>query len=124
MQNRRKDPFRYVLKEPIAFEMWIISLNGAAAPEKPIRAELRDVSRSGCRISMPLGIPVDKNEIRIGLNIVLNVDMLRLEGTLRWNRREEDGYDYGVQLHIAPEYKEVLSREMRELAGADRIRVM
>ena len=82
--NNRKEPFRYTLKEPMHFEIYILSINGMDGPSKPIQAELCDISRSGCQLAFPLSLPVDSNDIRIGINLKLFEDLLYIEGTLRW----------------------------------------
>lgn len=86
--NNRKEPFRYTLKEPIHFEIYILSINGVNAPAKPIQAELCDISRSGCQLSFPLSLPVENNDIRIGMNMLLFEDPLYMEGTLRWGQEK------------------------------------
>lgn len=122
--NRRKEPFRYVLKEPIAFDLHILSINGLPGPDKPVRAELMDISRSGCRLALPLQLHPEINNIRIGMDVLLNEDPLYLEGNLRWGREEAGHCSYGVLLDIAEADRDILPRELRQLAGASRIIVM
>ncbi|MET3940512.1 hypothetical protein ABIC22_003324 [Paenibacillus sp. PvP094] len=121
--NLRREPFRYTLKEPITFEIYIISINGVSAPHKPIQAELIDISRSGCQLSFPLSLHVESNEIRIGMNLLLFEDPLDLEGTLRWGNEENETWHYGVRLEIQDGNHDRLSRELRMLAGQGRIMV-
>lgn len=51
--NRRTEPFRYTLKEPVTLDLHILSINGIQVPSKPVRAVLFDISRSGCHLSFP-----------------------------------------------------------------------
>ncbi len=122
--NRRKSPFRYVLHEPIAFELYIVSLNFTPAPRKPVPALMHDISRSGCLVSLPLEIPVGRNRICIALDFVLNQDLLHFEGQLRWSKQENNRYYYGVEMEVPDDQKDRLQLELRGLAGANRIRVM
>ncbi|WP_017687063.1 PilZ domain-containing protein [Paenibacillus sp. PAMC 26794] len=119
--NNRKEPFRYTLKEPIHFEIYILSINGVNAPPKPIQAELCDISRSGCQLSFPLSLPVENNDIRIGMNMLLFEDPLYMEGTLRWGQEKNTSWHYGVQLEMQDGNQDRLSREMRMLAGQGKI---
>lgn len=119
--NNRKEPFRYTLKEPITFEIYILSINGVNAPPKPIQAELCDISRSGCQLSFPLSLPVENNDIRIGMNMLLFEDPLYMEGSLRWGQETNTTWHYGVQLEIQDGNQDRLSREMRMLAGQGKI---
>ncbi|WP_440111531.1 PilZ domain-containing protein [Paenibacillus sp. QZ-Y1] len=119
--NHRKEPFRYTLKEPITFEIYILSINGVNAPPKPIQAELCDISRSGCQLSFPLSLHVESNDIRIGMNLLLFEDPLYMEGTLRWGKEENSQWYYGVQLEIPEGNHDRLSREIRMLAGQGKI---
>ena len=122
--NRRKSPFRYVLENPIEFEMYLVSLNFTAAPRKPISAQMHDISRSGCLVSLPVEIPVGQNRIRVALDFVLNEDALHFEGYLRWAKEEENRHYYGVEMEVPEDQKDRLQLELRGLAGANRIRVM
>lgn len=122
--NRRKSPFRYILDEPIAFELYIVSLNFTPAPRKPVQARMHDISRSGCLVSLPLEIPVGQNRICVALDFVLNQDLLHFEGQLRWNKQEDGRYYYGVEMNVPDDQKDRLQLELRGLAGANRIRVM
>lgn len=122
--NRRKAPFRYVLDKPIEFELYIVSLNFTSAPKKPVSAQMHDISRSGCLVSLPLEIPVGKNRIRVALDFVLNEQPLHFEGLLKWNKEEEGRHYYGVEMEVPDEEKDRLQLELRGLAGANRIRVM
>lgn len=123
-QNRRKEPFRYTLKEPISLEFHILSINGHPAPSKPVSALLYDISRSGCRLAIPLQLHVESNHIRVGMSILLNEEPLYIEGTLLWGKEESDKRYYGVQLDIAEADRELLPRELRMLAGKQKIMVI
>ncbi|WP_313641483.1 PilZ domain-containing protein [Paenibacillus sp. FSL K6-0276] len=122
--NRRKEPFRYVLKEPISFEFHILSINGHPTPSKPVSALLYDISRSGCRLAVPLQLHVETNHIRVGMNIVLNEEPLYIEGTLLWGKEDSDKNYYGVRLDIAEADRDLLPRELRMLAGEQKIMVL
>lgn len=119
--NLRKEPFRYSFKEPVPFNLYIVSINGMPAPAKPIKALMHNISRSGCRLWMPLALNVDTHQIRISMNLVLHEESLCLEGTLRWDREEADNHYYGVQLEIPEHDREQLPRELRLLAGQNKI---
>lgn len=119
--NNRKEPFRYTLKEPMHFEIYILSINGMDGPPKPIQAELLDISRSGCQLAFPLSLPVENNDIRIAINLKLFEDLLYIEGTLRWGLEKNMSWYYGVQLDVEKEDQDRLSREMRMLAGQGKI---
>lgn len=119
--NKRKEPFRYTLKEPMPFEIYILSINGVQGSPKPIQAELLDISRSGCKLAFPLSLPIDNNDIRIGINLKLFEDFLYIEGTLRWGLEKDTLWHYGVQLVVEKEHQDRLSREMRMLAGQGKI---
>ncbi|GGH46975.1 hypothetical protein GCM10008014_10000 [Paenibacillus silvae] len=119
--NNRKEPFRYTLKEPMSFEIYILSINGMDGPPKPIQAELCDISRSGCQIAFPLSLPVENNDIRIAINLKLSEDLLYVEGTLRWGMEKNTLWHYGVQLEVEKETQDRWSKEMRMLAGQGKI---
>lgn len=115
--NQRKEPFRYTLKEPLALEIYILSVNGVPAPAKPIPAELFDISRSGCQIALPLSLHAESNDVRIRMSLTLVEDPIALEGTLRWDKKQESQWFYGVNLETKGDDQERLFKEMRMLAG-------
>lgn len=121
MNNRRKTPFRYVLKEPIAFDLQFLSINGIVPPEKPVLAILYNLNRNGCRIWMPVSLPVENNHIEVSMYILLNDEPLTLKGSLRWSLPHEGGCYYGVELDETDEERDRLPAELRELAGQNRI---
>ncbi|GGF67353.1 hypothetical protein GCM10010912_10390 [Paenibacillus albidus] len=121
--NRRNEPFRYDFKEPVPFELHILSINGAAVPAKPVSAVLHDISRSGCRLSIPLNIQVENNHVRVGMELVLHEEPLYIEGTLKWNKEQTGSFHYGVQLEIPESERDRLPKELRLLAGERKIMV-
>lgn len=119
--NRRKSPFRYVLKQPVAFELFILNINGQQVTSKPIQALLLDLSRSGCRISLPVEIPARDNEVHVNINMLLHEQPLEMDGKLQWHREEAGRFYYGVQLDVLSFSRDQLLRELRLLASKDRI---
>ncbi|MFC6334161.1 PilZ domain-containing protein [Paenibacillus septentrionalis] len=119
--NRRKTPFRYELKEAVAFELQFLSINGMVPPQKPVLAYLYNINRAGCRIWMPLSLPIDNSNIAISMNIVLNNEPITLKGVLRWSLPHQNGYYYGIELDASDQERERLPAELRELAGQNRI---
>ncbi|MFD1885535.1 PilZ domain-containing protein [Paenibacillus wenxiniae] len=119
--NRRKSPFRYVLKQPVFFELFILNINGQTVTPKPIQALLLDLSRSGCRISLPVEIPARDNEVHVNINMLLHEQPLQMDGRLQWHREEAGRFHYGVQLDVLSFSRDQLLRELRLLASKDRI---
>ncbi|WP_458121595.1 PilZ domain-containing protein [Paenibacillus sp. Z6-24] len=120
-QNRRKTPFRYVLKEPVPFELHILQINGQSVNSKPIQALLLDLSSSGCRLSLPVDVQADHQEIRVSIHMLLHEEPLYLEGSLKWNRTESERYHYGVQIEFPPNGRDQLLRELRILTSKNKI---
>lgn len=119
--NRRQSPFRYVFKEPVEFELHLLSINGNAAPAKPVQARILNISRAGCCIAMGLSLPIEEHTICVRMEMVLHEEPITLQGELRWSLPDGDEFRYGIQLEMLPDGQERLSREMRELAGHKRI---
>ncbi|MEW4370757.1 PilZ domain-containing protein [Paenibacillus kandeliae] len=121
IHNRRKSPFRYVLKQPVSFEMQIMHINGQIVDTKPVQALLLDLSRSGCRISLPLEIPAQNNTVHVRIRMLLHEEPLLLEGRLQWNRTEGGRYHYGIHLDTTSYNRDHLLRELRLLASKNLI---
>ncbi|OBR64112.1 hypothetical protein A7K91_15955 [Paenibacillus oryzae] len=121
MINRRQTPFRYVFKEPIAFELRLLSIDGVQTLSKPVKAILYNISKSGCCVWLPLLLPIEERQIEVSLGLVLNEEPLTLVGELRWSLPDDEGNRYGIKLNIPEEDHDILPRELRELAGHGRI---
>ncbi|GGJ18348.1 PilZ domain-containing protein [Paenibacillus hunanensis] len=121
LHNRRKSPFRYVLKQPVAFDLFILKMNNQHVTSKPIEAMLLDLSRSGCRISLPVEIPARDNEVHVSISMLLHEQPLQMEGKLQWHREEAGRFHYGVHLDVLSFSRDQLLRELRLLASKDRI---
>ncbi|MNO94480.1 PilZ domain protein [compost metagenome] len=121
--NRRTEPFRYTLKEPVTLDLHILTINGLQVPSKPVRAVLFNISRSGCHLSFPLNINVEDNLVRVGMEMDLTDESIYLEGILKWNREQQDSFHYGIQLDIPDADIERLPRVLRRLAGEGKILV-
>jgi hypothetical protein len=122
--NRRNEPFRYTLKEPVTLDLHILTINGIQVPSKPVRAVLFNISRSGCHLSLPLNINPENNLVRIGMEMDLTDESIYLEGILKWNREQQDSFHYGIQLDIPDADIERLPRMLRRLAGEGKISVL
>jgi hypothetical protein len=121
--NRRTEPFRYTLKEPVTFDLHILTINGIQVPSKPVRAVLFDISRSGCHLSLPLNINPENNLVRIGMEMNLTDESMYIEGILKWNKEQQGSFHYGIQLDIPENDGERLPRVLRILAGEGKILV-
>ncbi|WP_379152953.1 PilZ domain-containing protein [Paenibacillus sp. sgz5001063] len=123
ISNRRTEPFRYTLLEPVEFDLHILTINGTPVPPKPVNAVLYDISRSGCRLSIPLNVNPDVNQVRVGMEMNLSLETIYIEGTLKWNREQEGTFHYGIQLDIPEADRDRLPRILRTLAGEGKILV-
>lgn len=121
--NRRTEPFRYTLIEPVELELHILTINQAQVPSKPVRAVLYNISRSGCQLSLPLNINPEKNSVRIGTQLNLADEPMYLEGTMKWIREQQECFQYGIQWDKPEANSEQLSRLLRKLAGDAKILV-
>lgn len=121
--NRRTVPFRYTLKEPVTFELRILTINGIPVPSKPVKAVLFNISRSGCHLSFALNVNPENNLVRIGMEMDLTDEPMYIEGMLKWYREQEGSFHYGIQFDIPEADRERLPRVLRRLAGEGRILV-
>lgn len=121
--NRRTEPFRYTLKEPATLDLHILTINGMPVPPKPVSAILLEISRSGCRLSFPLNVNPEINDVRVGIAMQLTEEPMYIEGTLRWNKELEGSFHYGIQLDIPEAERDRLPSMLRRLAGEGKIEV-
>ncbi|MEF2967988.1 PilZ domain-containing protein [Paenibacillus sp. M1] len=125
MPTKRKDPFRYTLKQPLSCRIEIKTIDQKPVSSKPAEAELIDISKSGCRIRTNLNLQAENYRIEAAVHVQLNENMLVFPGEILWQQQLADSFfHYGMQLELNAEEKENLNAELRLLAGAQRIIVM
>lgn len=109
----RKEPFRYVMNQPI--DCWLELPPGTSGPGAGKRTEgmLIDLSRSGCKIRTPLNLRFTSGDTRIIIFFQLNKKMLQFTGSVRWGWMYGLGqYQYGVRLVLTEEEEEELNAEL------------
>ncbi|GGG23205.1 PilZ domain-containing protein [Paenibacillus abyssi] len=123
--TRRKEPFRYLLKEPESCRFQIVDINGKAVHTKLARAEFINVSKAGCRFAAKLDLRHTHNKIKLIIHIQLNEEPLQLKGTIRWQQQVGGQlFLYGMEFDPDDRMYELISRELRLLAGRNKITVV
>ncbi|WHY21827.1 PilZ domain-containing protein [Paenibacillus sp. G2S3] len=111
--SSRKEPFRYVMNQPL--ECWIevpMSSSGPGAG-KLTEAVLLDLSRSGCKVRTPLNLRFTTGDTKLVIHLQLNEEKLQLVGSVRWGWMFGLGqYQYGVKLKLNEDEEERLLREL------------
>jgi hypothetical protein len=111
--SSRKEPFRYVMNQPL--ECWIevpMSSSGPGAG-KLTEAVLLDLSRSGCKVRTPLNLRFTAGDTKLVIHLQLNEEKLQLVGSVRWGWMFGLGqYQYGVKLKLNEDEEEQLHREL------------
>ncbi|CAH1059255.1 PilZ domain-containing protein [Paenibacillus pseudetheri] len=111
--SSRKEPFRYVMNQPL--ECWIevpISSSGPGAG-KLTEAVLLDLSRSGCKVRTPLNLRFTAGDTKLVIHLQLNEEKLQLVGSVRWGWMFGLGqYQYGVKLKLNEDEEDRLHREL------------
>lgn len=101
--STRKEPFRYVMNQPI--ECWLEVPPGNAGPGagKLTEGVLLDLSRSGCKVRTSLNLRFSSGDTPLVIHFRLTGDMLKLTGSVRWGWMYGLGqYQYGIRLDLEP----------------------
>jgi hypothetical protein len=64
--------------------------------KKSVRGILKDLSRGGAKIFLPLSLPF-KDEAKVGLKFSIGTRQINVNGVLRWCKQEDVGYCVGLQ---------------------------
>ncbi|MFP4975834.1 PilZ domain-containing protein [Paenibacillus sp. CN-4] len=109
----RKEPFRYVMNQPIDCKIEVPVENGGPGAGKTTEGILLDLSRSGCKIRTPLNLRFTTKETRIKVYFQLNDRELEFDGCVRWGWMFGIGlYQYGIRLDLTPAEDELLLHEL------------
>ncbi|MFD1774988.1 PilZ domain-containing protein [Paenibacillus rhizophilus] len=109
----RKEPFRYVMNQPI--DCWLEVPTGSTGhgTGKRTAGVLIDLSRSGCKVRSSLNLRFTSGDTRIIIHFQLNETMLQFTGSVRWGWMYGLGeYQYGIRLVLTDEEEETLIREL------------
>ncbi|MFE4711554.1 MULTISPECIES: PilZ domain-containing protein [unclassified Paenibacillus] len=111
--SSRKEPFRYVMNQPI--ECWLEVPAGNTGPGagKLTEGVMLDLSRSGCKVRTSLNLRFTAGDTKLIIHFQLNENKLRLQGSVRWGWMFGLGqYKYGVRLDLSEIEEEMLIREL------------
>lgn len=111
--SSRKEPFRYVMNQPI--DCWLEIPAGSSGPGagKLTEGVLLDLSRSGCKVRTPLNLRFTAGDTKLIIHFQLADEKLQYEGSVRWGWMYGLGqYQYGVRLDLQEDEEAQLLREL------------
>lgn len=118
----RKEPFRYVMNQPIECWLEVPAANTGPGTGKLTEGVMLDLSRSGCKLRTPLNLRFTASDTRLIIHFRLNEEQLRFEGSVRWGWMFGLGqYKYGVRLDLNEGEEARLLRELEMLTLGRRV---
>ncbi|WP_410511447.1 PilZ domain-containing protein [Paenibacillus sp. BR2-3] len=109
----RKEPFRYVMNQPIECWIEVPASNSGPGAGKLTEGVLLDLSRSGCKVRSSLNLRFSSGDTKLLIHFQLNEVKLKLEGSVRWGWMYGLGqFQYGVRLDLEDEEEELLLNEI------------
>ena len=109
----RKEPFRYVMNQPLDCWLEVPLSNTGPGAGKLTEGVLLDLSRSGCKVRTSLNLRFTAGDTKLIIHLQLNEDKLQLVGSVRWGWMYGLGqYQYGVRLKLEEAEEEQLLREI------------
>ncbi|MCL6603519.1 MAG: PilZ domain-containing protein [Paenibacillus sp.] len=109
----RKEPFRYVMNQPIDCWLEVPASNMGPGAGKLTEGVMLDLSRSGCKIRSSLNLRFSSGDTKLIIHFQLNEIKLQLEGSVRWGWMYGLGqFQYGVRLDLNDEEEELLLHEI------------
>ncbi|WP_310833039.1 PilZ domain-containing protein [Paenibacillus pedocola] len=111
--SSRKEPFRYVMNQPIECWLEVPAGNSGPGAGKLTEGVLLDLSRSGCKVRTSLNLRFTSGDTKLIIHFRLTDVNLQFEGSVRWGWMFGIGqYQYGVRLVLNEEEEELLLREL------------
>ncbi|MDQ0195657.1 PilZ domain-containing protein [Paenibacillus wynnii] len=109
----RKEPFRYVMNQPIDCWLEVPASNTGPGAGKLTEGVMLDLSRSGCKIRSSLNLRFTSGNTKLIIHFQLNEIKLQLEGSVRWGWMFGLGqFQYGIRLDLEEAEEELLLREI------------
>lgn len=109
----RKEPFRYVMNQPLACWLEVPLSSSGPGAGKLTEGVLLDLSRSGCKVRTSLNLRFTAGDTKIIIHLQLNEDKLTFVGSVRWGWMYGLGqYQYGVRLHLLESEEAQLMQEL------------
>ncbi|MCP3772305.1 PilZ domain-containing protein [Paenibacillus sp. MZ04-78.2] len=123
-QNKRSDAFRFSLNTPLVCYFEVTNINGTSTSSTPVKATLMDISNSGCKIVTPLNLNAASNKLQIILHVQLQEELLKLNGSIRWQLQSTNTLNhYGVNFIMNESEKRHLHARLRTLTALRKITV-
>lgn len=82
--SSRKEPFRYVMNQPIDCWLEIPASNSGPGAGKLTEGILLDLSRSGCKVRTSLNLRFTAGDTKLIIHFQLAEEKLQYEGSVRW----------------------------------------
>ena len=109
----RKEPFRYVMNQPIDCWLEVPASNSGPGAGKLTEGVMLDLSRSGCKIRSSLNLRFTSGDTKLIIHFQLNEIKLQLEGSVRWGWMFGLGqFQYGIRLDLGEAEEELLLKEI------------
>lgn len=113
MEASRKEPFRYVMNQPLDCWLEVPLSNTGPGAGKLTEGVLLDLSRSGYKVRTSLNLRFTAGNTKVIIHLQLNENKLQLIGSVRWGWIYGLGqYQYGVRLTLEEAQEEQLMREL------------
>lgn len=117
--SSRKEPFRYVMNQPIDCWLEVPASNAGPGAGKLTEGILLDLSHSGCKVRTSLNLRFTAGDTKLIIHFQLNDEKLQFEGSVRWGWMFGLGqYQYGVRLDLQEAEEEELLRELETWTSA------
>ncbi|WP_231574886.1 PilZ domain-containing protein [Paenibacillus sp. FSL R7-0273] len=111
--SSRKEPFRYVMNQPIQCWLEVPAGNTGPGAGKLTEGVLLDLSRSGCKVRTSLNLRFTSGDTKLIIHFRLADENLQFEGSVRWGWMFGIGqFQYGVRLELSEAEDEQLAREL------------
>lgn len=111
--SSRKEPFRYVMNQPIECLLEVPAGNSGPGAGKLTEGVLLDLSRSGCKVRTTLNLRFTSGATKLIIHFRLTDENLQFEGSVRWGWMFGIGqFQYGIRLELNEEEEELLLREL------------
>ncbi len=118
MQSKRSEYFRFEFEQPIDATFKLIELNGVEKVSKLAEAKIKNLSPHGIKLLTSLNFKLEHvGTIKVEIRFSLDKDIpIVVNGIFMWQKKELDGYSYGVEIESTKESERQIIEELKKFS--------
>jgi hypothetical protein len=117
MRFKRNESFRYEFESPIDATFKIVEVNGVEKNSNEAEAKIENISPHGMKLLTNLDVQLNRiNSLKAEFQVTFHSDPIVVRGKFLWQRKELQGYSYGIEIDATEENEKLIIEELKKIS--------